>query len=63
MVKNLPAGAGDVRGPGLIPELGSSPGGEHVNLLRYSCWRTPGTEEAGGLQSKGRTELDTVEAT
>ena len=27
------------------------------------AWRIPGTEEPGGLQSRGRTEPDTAEAT
>ena len=36
-VKNLPANAGDIRGPGLIPELGRSPGGGHGNPLQDSC--------------------------
>ena len=34
VVKNLPASAGDV---GLIPGLGTSPGGSHGNPLQYSC--------------------------
>ena len=33
MVKNLPGRVGD---PGLIPELGRSPGEGHDNLLQYS---------------------------
>ena len=33
MVKNLPANAGD--------GSGRSPGGEHGNLLQYSCQRIP----------------------
>ena len=37
MVKNLPADAGDARDPGLIPELGRSPGGGNGNPLQYSC--------------------------
>ena len=37
VVKNLPAKAGDVRDPGLIPGLGRSPGGGHGNPLQYSC--------------------------
>ena len=28
--KNLPANAGDIRDPGLIPGLGRSPGGGHT---------------------------------
>ena len=39
MVKNPPAGAGDVRDVGLIPGLGRSPGGGHGNPLQYSCLR------------------------
>ena len=34
MVKNLPASAEDLD---LIPGSGRSPGGEHGNLLQYSC--------------------------
>jgi len=37
VVKNLPANAGDVRGEGLIPGSGRSPGGVHSNSLQYSC--------------------------
>ena len=35
--KNPPANAGDIRDVGLIPRLGSSPGGGHGNPLQYSC--------------------------
>ena len=41
MVKNLPANAGDKRDVGLIPGLGSSPGGGHDNPLQYSCLENP----------------------
>ena len=41
LVKNLPASAGDVRDPGLIPILGTTPGEEHGNLLQYSCLENP----------------------
>ena len=53
MVKNLPASAGDVRDPGLIPGLGRSLGRGHGNPLQYSCLEDPipWTEEPGGLQS------------
>ena len=37
MVKNLPANAGNVRAPGLIPGSGRSPGGEQGNPFQYSC--------------------------
>ena len=36
--KELPASATD---PGLIPGSGRSPGGEHGNLLQYSCLENP----------------------
>ena len=41
------------RRPGLIPGSGSSPGEGNGNLLQYSCWEIPWTEEPGGLQSIG----------
>ena len=40
-VKNLPAGAGDVRDMGLIPGLERSPGEWHGNSLQYSCLEKP----------------------
>ena len=52
MVRNLPANAGGLRGAGLIPGSGRSPGGGHVFL--YSsilAWRIPWSEKPGGLQS------------
>ena len=36
-VKNPPANAGDVRGMGLIPGSGRSPGEGNGNPLQYSC--------------------------
>ena len=42
--------AGD---PGSILGLERFPGGGHGNPLQYSCWRTPWTEQPGGLQSMG----------
>ena len=41
VVKNLPANAGDIRDADSIPGLGRSPGGEHGNLLQYSCLEDP----------------------
>ena len=41
VVKNLAANAGDIRDVGLIPGMGSSPGGEHGNPLQYSCLENP----------------------
>ena len=33
--------AGDIRGMGLIPGSGRSPGGGHGNPLQYSCLENP----------------------
>ena len=63
LVKNPPANAGEARDMGLIPGLGRSPAGEHENPLQYSCLENPIDRGAGGLQSVGRTESDTTEAT
>ena len=41
MTKNLPAYAGDVGGPGSIPESGRSPEGGNGNPLQYSCLGNP----------------------
>ena len=41
MVKNPSANAGDVRGAGLIPRLGRSPGEGYGNSLQYSCLENP----------------------
>jgi len=41
VVKNLPANAGDIRDRSSIPRSGRSPGGEHGNLLQYSCLENP----------------------
>ena len=49
MAKNQPANAGDIRDVGSIPGSGRSPGegnGTHSSIL---AWRTPWTEEPGGL--------------
>ena len=35
------ANARDLRGAGLIPGLGRSPGGRHGNPLQYSCLDNP----------------------
>ena len=40
-VKNPPASATDLRGSGLIPGSGRSPGGGHGNPLQYSCLENP----------------------
>ena len=41
VVKNPPANSGDIRGTGLIPGLGKSPGGGNGNSLQYLAWRFP----------------------
>ena len=41
VVKNPPAGAGDVRASGSIPGLGRSPGEGNGNPLQYSCLENP----------------------
>ena len=61
MVKSLPANAGDAVDPSSILGLGRSPGGGNGNPLQYPSWEIPWTEEAGGLQSTGHKELDTIE--
>jgi len=38
---------------GFDPWVQKIPGGGHGNLLQYSSWRIPWTEEPGGLQSIG----------
>ena len=57
MVKNLPASAEDVRDMGLIPGLGSSPGGGHGNPLQYSCLENPMGRGAWQLQSVGSQKV------
>ena len=59
VVKNPPANAGDV---GLIPGLGSSPGGGHGNPLQYSCLEnTHGQKSLEGYSLWGLKEGDTTE--
>ena len=53
VVKNLPASAGDIRDVGSIPGLERCPGGGHGNPFHYIAWRSPWTQEPGGLQSIG----------
>ena len=51
VVKNPPGNAGDRRCAGWIPGLGRSPGGGHTTHSSILAWKTPWTEEPGGLQS------------
>ena len=41
------------RDPGSIPGLGRSPREGNGNLLQYTAWKIPWTEEPGRLQSMG----------
>ena len=41
VVKNSPAGSGDIRDPGSIPGLGRSPGKGNGNPLQDSCLENP----------------------
>ena len=61
MVENPPANAGDVRGAGLIPGLGRSPGDGQGNPLSILAWKIPWTEEPDGLLSIGLQGADTIE--
>ena len=55
MVKNLPANAGS---EGSIPGQEDPVEEEMAPPSSILAWRTPGTEEPGGLQSRGRRESD-----
>ena len=55
VVKNPPASAGV---PSSIPGLGGFPRGGHSNRSGPLAWRTPWTEEPGGLQSMGSQRHD-----
>ena len=47
---------------GSIPGLGRSPGGEHGNLLQYSCLENPrGQRSLAGYSPWGHKESDTTE--
>ena len=56
VVKNLPARAGDARGP--IPGSGRPPGGGHGIPLQYSCLETPLNRRAWWATVRGFTESD-----
>ena len=62
-VKNLPAGAGDIRDTGSIPESGRSPGGGHGNPFQNSCLESHGQRSLVGYSPWGHTESDTTEVT
>ena len=57
--KESACNAGDL---GLIPGLGRSPGGGHVNPLQYSCLENPdGQRSQVGYSPRGLKESDTTE--
>ena len=58
MVKNLTVNSEDA---GLIPGLGRSLEKEMAFYSSILAWRSPWTEEPGGLKSLGHKELDTTE--
>ena len=59
MVNNPPANAGDIRGEGLIPGLGRTPGGGHGNPLQYSCLENPMDRGAWWATVHGVTKSQT----
>ena len=64
VVKNPPTNTGDIRGEGLIPGLGRSPGEGHGNPLQYSCLENPhGQRSLVGYSPWGHKESATTEAT
>ena len=56
VVENLPADAGDARDAGLVPELGSSPGGGNGNPLQYSCLKNSMDRGAWGFKESNMSE-------
>ena len=52
-VKNPPISAGDIRGVGLIPGSGRSPGGGQATHSSILSWRSPGTEDSGRIHFTG----------
>ena len=53
VIKNPPANAGNIKGTGLIPALGRSPGGGQATHSSILAWRIPWTGEPGTLRSIG----------
>ena len=68
VVKNLPAKAGDIRDSGSIPGFDPLQDPLEEGMATYSsilAWRTPWTEESGGLQSvrlQSQTQLKRLNA-
>ena len=62
VVKNPTANVGDVSNAGLIPGLGTSPGGGHGKPLQNSCLENPMNRGAWqATQSRGSKVSDTTE--
>ena len=61
IVKNLATSAGDLRDAGLIPGLGTSPGGGHGNPLQYSCGESHGQRSLAYYHPSGCKGVDTTE--
>ena len=53
VIKNPPAGAGDLRDRGSIPELGKSLEKGMATHSSVPAWGIPWAEETSGLQSMG----------
>ena len=62
VIKNPPGDAGDIKGVGLTPGVGKSPGGGHGNSLQYSCLEKPMDSGAWRATVLGGAESDTAEA-
>ena len=60
-VKNLPAGAGDLRASGSIPGSGRSPGEGNGNLIQYSCLGNPMDRGTWQAAVWGHREVDRTE--
>ena len=63
LVKNSPANAGDIRGPGLIPGLGRSPGVGNGNMRVFLPGKYHGQKSLASYSPWGRKEFDKTEAT
>ena len=59
MIKNPPANAEDIRGPGSIPGSGRSPGEGYGNPLQYLCLGKPMDRAVWRATVHGVTESQT----